>query len=266
LQALGGLGRTSVLSCGYHGYATEYAFRESFLRLISDNIGSRGYGVSSFPQLIICGRFSLGKANGQPSSFRLSGEWWPFYFSSRVTPVLLLLEYVWTRLDLEFGIGGLWGEDLELEKLNAFLLAQGARDGDRTGWNYQWVEIAEEDLESSEQLEPWQPEVLSAQEFAVITRLCDGAVIRIDDPGLLEFLAEENVDPRDFQERLLGTGLVAMAGTSIELITDRCRTAILPDGRFIAGEDNSGRLTRWLDRYRASLRGPDGQASAAGEE
>jgi hypothetical protein len=40
-----------------------------------------------------------------------------------------------------------------------------------------------------------------------------------------------------------------MAGNQMELITDRCQPAILPDGRFAAGEDNTGRMTRWIARY-----------------
>jgi hypothetical protein len=57
------------------------------------------------------------------------------------------------------------------------------------------------------------------------------------------------LDSVDIGTVLLVTGLVAMADDEMELITDRCRTAVLPDGRLIAGEDNTGRLTRWIARY-----------------
>jgi hypothetical protein len=234
---------------GYHGYASEKAFRESLLKHLGERLNTQGYGPGSFPQLMISGRYSLGKANGQPYSARVHGDWWPFYFSSRVNPLLLLLEYVWTRLDLEFGIGGLWGEDLSLEKLNPFLLTQAAEEGGRMGWRHEWVDLDEAELAGSEDLEPWQPEFLSTEQFVVITRLCEGHRFFLDDDELLGYLGERGVDAEELKASLLDTGLVAMAGDEMELITDRCRTAVLPDDRLIAGEDNTGRLTRWIARY-----------------
>src|SRR4029453_6774228 len=83
---------------------TEKAFRDSLLTHLKSRLNTAGYGPGSFPQLMISGRFSLGKANGQPYSARMHSEWRPFYFSSRVNPVLLLLEYVLTRPRFEFHI------------------------------------------------------------------------------------------------------------------------------------------------------------------
>jgi hypothetical protein len=234
---------------GYHGYATEKAFRDSLLTHLEEQLNTAGYGPGSFPQSMISGRFSLGKANGQPYSARMHGEWWPFYFSSRVNPVLLLLEYVWTRLDLEFHIGGFWGEDLTLEKMSPFLLARGVEVGGRTGWRQEWVDLEEHELAATDELEPWNPEFLPTEEFVIIQRLCDGHRVFFDDADLLRYLAEQRVGPEELKARLLDTGLVAMAGNQMELITDRCQPAILPDGRFAAGEDNTGRMTRWIARY-----------------
>lgn len=234
---------------GYHGYATEKAFRDSLLTHLKSQLNTAGYGPGSFPQLMISGRFSLGKANGQPYSARMHGEWWPFYFSSRVNPILLLLEYVWTRLDLEFHIGGLWGEDLTLEKMNPFLLARAVEEGGRTGWRQEWVDLEEHELATTDELEPWNPEFLSTEEAVIIDRLCDGHRVFFDDAAYLLYLAEQRVDPEELKARLLDTGLVAMAGNEMELITDRCQLAILPGGRFAAGEDNTGRMTRWMARH-----------------
>lgn len=234
---------------GYHGYASEKALRDSLLTHLKEQLNTAGYGPGSFPQLMISGRFSLGKANGQPYSARMHGEWWPFYFSSRVNPILLLLEYVWTRLDLEFGIGGLWGEDLTLEKMNPFLLASGDEESNRTGWRQEWVDLEEHELAVSNELQPWNPEFLSTEEFVIMTRLCEGHRVLFDDPDLHRYLADEHVDLNELKERLLDTGLVAMAGNEIQLITDRCQPVVLPDGRFAAGEDNTGRMTRWIAQY-----------------
>ncbi|HZT96875.1 MAG TPA: DUF6602 domain-containing protein [Chloroflexota bacterium] len=235
---------------GFHGYASEKAFRDSLLAHLAEQINVPGYGPGSFPQLMISGKYSLGKANGQPYSARMHEGWWPFYFSTRVKPILLLLEYVWTRLNQEIGIGGLWGEDLSLERLSPFLITQAAAsEAGRVGWRYEAVALDESQLESGEEFEPWEPEFVSIHEFVALTRLCDGHRVVLNDPDLLRYLADAQVDPQDLRERLLDTGLVALAGDEIELITERCQTAVLPDGRYVAGENNTGRLSRWLERY-----------------
>jgi hypothetical protein len=234
---------------GYHGYASERAFRESLVSHIDQQINTHGYGAGSFPQLMISGQYSLGKANGQPYSARMHGQWWPFYFSSRVSPILLLLEYVWTRLDAEYRIGGLWGQDLTLERHNPFLLAQGVEQDGQLGWRYEWVSLAENELASGEDFEPWEPEYLSAEQFAVISWLCEGRRVGMDDPDLLRYLEQAGLVGEEFKESLLDTSLVAMAGNEFELITERCLPAILPDVGYVAGEDNSGRMSRWLEQY-----------------
>lgn len=244
---------------GYHGYASEKAFRDSLLSHLQGNLTTKGFGPGSFPQLMISGRYSLGKANGQPFSARMHEGWWPFYFSTRVSPVLMLLEYVWTRLDLEFGIGGLWGEDLSLERRNPFLLTQGAEQNGVTGWHLEWVDLSEDDLASAEEFEPWEPEELSHVEFVVITWLCNGNEVHLDDHEFLDFLAGEDVAPEDLKARLVQTGLVAMSGAEIELITTACMTAVLDDGRLVAGENNTGRFERWMAKHLAT-EGGEGQS------
>ena len=47
---------------------------------------------------------------------------------------------------------------------------------------------------------------------------------------------------------LLDTSLVALDKNCLVLITDACQCAILSDGKFVAGENNSGRFTRWMDK------------------
>ena len=50
---------------GYHGYQSEAALRKCMIDFLSDdNLGGKGFGVASFPQLIISDKFSLIKLNG----------------------------------------------------------------------------------------------------------------------------------------------------------------------------------------------------------
>ena len=235
---------------GYHGFRTERGFRQSLVSYLQRHMGTHGSGVHSFPQLIISGTYSLGKANGQPFSAPLVDGQWPFYYSASINPLQLLLEYIWTRLARDFDIGGLWGEDLTLESLHSFLLATVEEgNGRAVGWNYEYYNASEAELAAARDFVEWEPVRLSAEQLVVIRLLCEGGTVRFDDPSLLAFLTDEGIDIDQFKHDLLQTRLVAISGNGLELITERCQCAILPNGEFIAGEDNTGRLTRWMQRY-----------------
>ena len=67
---------------GYDGFKTEYSFREKFRKFLGENVGNKGFGVSSCPQLYISGLHSLVKVNGQPYSAPLEDGWWNYLVSS----------------------------------------------------------------------------------------------------------------------------------------------------------------------------------------
>ncbi|MGV9616816.1 DUF6602 domain-containing protein [Nocardia xishanensis] len=238
---------------GYHGFKSEHRFRMALYEFVKDHIGQQGFGVGGFPQLIVSGAFSLVKANGQPySAPLLEDDWWPFYFSTAVNPVLMILELIWTRIDRLYRIGELWGKDLELEVPHAFLIAKATEDvAGRSGWNYAFVNNTTESLAGLEDTESWSPSFLSMAQCVVITSLCSGGTVRFDDKRLKDFLTRHGVDDMDaFWSELLATTLVAKSsdGNELVLIAIECLTAVLPDGRFVAAENNTGRLSRWIER------------------
>ena len=49
-----------------------------------------------------------------------------------------------------------------------------------------------------------------------------------------------------------------MNGNVLELLTEGCVVSGLPDGQFVAADDNTGRLTRWIaKRYPTEIRKPE---------
>jgi len=236
---------------GFHGFKSEQAFREALFDYLRENTGKSGFGVHSFPQLIVSGDFSMVKANGDPYSVALTDEgWWPFYFSTAVNPVLMILELLWTRLEREHSVGMPWGDDLEIEVPHAFLLARAGRHDDgRRGWNYKFVNSRKSNLEALGDTEPWEPSFLSEAQFFIISLLGRDQPVILQDAGLLKFLAGMGVtDAAEFWEELLDTRLVARTsdGTRLVLIDVECQTAFLPDGRIVAADANSGRLLAWV--------------------
>ncbi|MFD9651099.1 DUF6602 domain-containing protein [Streptomyces mirabilis] len=240
---------------GMHGFKSERAFRASMVEYLERNIGNIGFGPTSFPQLIISGGYSLVKTNGRPFMVPLVDGWWRLYFSTPENPLRLLLEFIWTRLDEMYGLGhSFWGEDLETEVGRALLSFRATRVDGRAGWEVQAHEADDEALNGVPVAEQWSPEFVGEEEFVLLTRLCQGKSVRCDDPKMLSWLESRGVEIDDVRNRLLETRLVASSGQELRLITRKCQLAILPTGEYIAAENSTGRLDRWISRRIESLR------------
>ncbi|MEV1035565.1 MULTISPECIES: hypothetical protein [unclassified Streptomyces] len=235
---------------GMHGFKSERAFRLSMANYLEQNIGNHGFGPANFPQLIVSGACSLVKANGRPFMAPLIDEWWPFYFSTPENPLRLLLEFIWTRLDEVYGLGGeIWGEDLETEITRTLLSCRAARIDGRGGWQVQVHNAGDEALDVTSATEQWSPNFIGEEEFVLLTRLCQGREVRCDDPEMLAWLESRGVEFCDVRNRLLETRLVASSGQKLKLIAKKCQLAILPTGEYVAAENSTGRLNRWVSRW-----------------
>ena len=67
--------------------------------------------------------------------------------------------------------------------------------------------------------------------------------------GFYTSLAAEGLEVDTFVRGLIATSLVARNGTKLTLTTVNCACLLLPDGRRIAADNNTGRLERWVDRF-----------------
>jgi hypothetical protein len=232
---------------GYDGFKSESNFRTSLYDTLLKNLGVKGYGPGSFPQLIVSGSYSLVKANGQPFTTPLVGHpGWAFFDSSNANPLALLLEFVWTRLARDYDIGGLWGEDLDQELLRPFLIAHPAVEKDKpVGWNVEYVPW-DKVRDTVSAYAEWQPEFVTEAQSVVLTMLSVGGSVFTDDVEFVALAAEAGMSPENFVQSLIDTRLLARAGNELELITEGLVVALLPDGRIVAAENNTGRLSRWL--------------------
>lgn len=234
---------------GYHGFQSELALRQAFVSYLSGNVMATGYGILSFPHLIICGENSLIKLNGQPYNGAMRSDLkWDFYASSKVNPVLLLLELIWTKLERLYGIGGFWGEDLQIEVLHPLLCASPASFGGLMGWAYGINDRTDDELREDSSLIEWQPNQIDIQQFTVLNRLGSERRIDTSDPEFIAWLISEGKNPQKFVTSLVRTGLVARSGDLIQLTTEQLSCAALPNGQFVAAENNTGRLDRWIEK------------------
>lgn len=231
---------------GFHGFAKETSFREALIGQLKDHVGEAGTGPGSFPNLIVSGQHCAVKANGRPYSARVVEGRWPFYLSMAANPLLLFLELVWTRLDEMFEIVDPWGDDLVVQTGRGFIFGEGVERNGRTGWHMTYVRPSEAELSAIEPELEWEPWYLSQHEFVLVNRLCAGLTVDFADQNLVDWLTNDGIDPDVIKGSLVGTRLVASAGSEIRLITRSCACAILSTGELVAGDNNTGRLERWI--------------------
>jgi Domain of unknown function (DUF6602) len=237
---------------GYDGFKSEYGLREGLIKYIEEVGSGQGFGVPSFPQLIICKNYSLVKANGRPYVVPMREGYWDFMMSSKANPVLLLLEFIWTKLSLEFDVGMPWGDDTEQEKLNEFLRAKPVEKSGQLGWMYKYDELSKKTLEARESTFSWEPIEITSSQYVIFTKLAKEN-IDISDPEFISF-AEESGSRDMFVQSILDTNLVSLDGANLKLISDDVVVAVIPDGRFLVAENNSGRFEKWLDRLMAEFK------------
>ncbi|MFY0670153.1 MAG: hypothetical protein JXQ95_19130 [Alteromonas stellipolaris] len=233
---------------GYHGFKTESSFREALISFINENQMTEGFGIGSFPQLIVCGKHSLIKMNGYPYCGPLKLGFWGFYTSSNTNPVLLMLELIWTRLSYDVFVDDLWGDDLKVESFSPFLAGKIARAGDRLGWEYRYTPIEQKHLTNRSLETDWSPTVLSISQFNVFQILCSEQSVALKDIRLKKFVKQSGSEFDEFITSLIRTGLIAKSGDELCLTTDQCQCAILPNSDLVVAENNSGRLTRWIEK------------------
>lgn len=248
---------------GYEGYKDEYTLREGFVGYL-DGLVKRPpetrlrFNINTFPNLIVCRNASLVKLDGMPYSGSVDERgWWWWMGSRRLKPFHVLLELLWTRLDYLLKIGpDIFGEDLETDTLSPFLACRAEQNGAQQGWRYENLKWSREKLAGASEHEAWHPAVLNELEFELVNRLCQGVAVNLKDPGLLARLKREGQTVESVTKSLNEKMLTMVDGDSLKLITDQCSCMILPDGRFVAAENKSGRLMRYaLKAVEESRRG-----------
>jgi len=238
---------------GYGGYKTEASLRKGFIKFIEAKFGQQGYGVPSIPNLIVANGNSLVKLSGHPWATPLHHNgMWSVLGSSSSNTLELMLEVIWTKLSYIRSMPELFGEDLKLEAFSTLVNAKPQRHPtkpDAWGWVYELVEIPQAELSASSKTSDWKPAFLTLSQNDVLIRLCKGEEIRITDNDFIKFIESEGEKVADFVDRLVNTTLVALDGDILKLTTFKCQTMVLPDGRLIGGENNTGRLTRWALKF-----------------
>lgn len=256
---------------GYNGFASEFNFRQSFIEYLSKNLTTDmnnkigGFGPHNFPNLIICGQYSMIKQNGMPFGCPMQEEnWWPFYTSSSYNPTNFFLEAIWTRLSYKFEQlpNDIFGEDLNMEPANRFLDCRLKEYNGNQGWEYNYFNISDKSLKEHTETAEWKPVEVDKKQHVVINEVGQKGEIDLSADLELEKFVVEDSDYNsltDFLEKLKLTGLVFIENNKLKLLTDECECVFLPNGKVVAGENKSGRLTNWVMREIEKLKAQEKQ-------
>lgn len=251
---------------GYDGFKDELSLRSKMIEFLQKNVKydsveqinnadltqvdskrGQGFGITSLPNLIICGNNSIIKTNGMPYALSVEAPTDGFIWlaSYRRNPIVLLLELLWTRLTYSYHLSSsIFGDELYDEALAPLLAAKLMKD---TGWAYSFFNYSKGDLKKIDSMydNEWQPETLSQNEFIVMSLLCEKGELEIDE--LKKMVSSESVDGIDKMiENLTSYRLVYVTDRKVRLLTKQCKCVIDPELGFIAADDYDGRLTNWI--------------------
>lgn len=242
------------ITFGYNGYKSESALREAFWSFLEDNKSEgekiiKGFGALSFPNLIVCDKYSLLKGNGMPYSVPLyKDKWWLLYFSTDDNPFYLLMELIWTRLSFMFELdSSIFGDDLIIDQVHGFIGGKYIEPEGKKGWAYFFIPIDEEQLAIPLIKSDWEPVFLTEQQYIIVQKAGTVGNVYLDDKLLLDVVKKAGVSIEDFLDELKGTGLIQIKNCEIKLITESCLAGMYK-GKYFAGENSSGRVTRWINK------------------
>jgi hypothetical protein len=243
---------------GLQWFSSEKNLRTSFIDYLKLNLSSDvnnyipGFGPQNFPNLIICDKFSLFKMNAMPFIGSVNEKnRWTFYASSSYNPTYYFLEVILSRLSYmydEIPIE-IFGEDLTIEPATKFIECSITELNGKKGWEYNFSEVSNEFLKSNIETQEWKPVELDEKQHIIISELCIKSEIDlINDKDLNEFITEgkqyESLD--EFITNIKKTGLVYVEQNKLKLLTENCQCIIMPNGKFYAEDNKTGRLTRWM--------------------
>lgn len=248
------------IAWGYNGFKSEFSLRQAFSKFVQDNISSPRKKVTrlsplTMPNLIICDKYSLVKTNGMPFYHSKINEWWPLIASTSENPLYLLLQVVWTRIQYIFKLPPtIFGDDdLVINKMHGFLHAKFVKTEEKSGWQFYDVDAKPEELKEPIKNSEWEPAFISIAQMVLLHYLINGEEIEYNSiPDLKSYLDKEVINPEALVEELVKIGLISSKDGKIKLLTSSCMCGVLPDGRYYAGENNTGTVEKWVKIFMES--------------
>lgn len=236
----------ATILLGYHGYRTESAVRERVANYLENAPTGPPRGPGSVPTLVLNDSVAVAKLTGFPWSGAIRDGWWPFLGTSSGRSVpRLFLDVLWTRLNHRRVFDrSAFGDDKTLNAWN--VLCEGRWETDPEGWTLRLQRPQVTPIVPARDDKEWSP-------VQVTTRQAD-LLLHLGKVGYIDMTEVEYADATrdDLLSDLLLLQSFRIVGPRAgsehiwEYLTIECACVFLPDGTAWAGDDSSGRLTRWI--------------------
>jgi hypothetical protein len=231
------------IAIGYNGYKSERGFRKGVFRLYQGKEELPGYGVINMPNLMISDGYSIIKLNGMPYQGLWSDEHggWCWLASSSVNPMLLVMELLYDRVEMQLDVN--LGRGLDQDEEPSFPLLFSTpeqRVGAPLGWRHQFNDVAVPSLAPEQYL--WEPVKVSDFEIEFLRFLHQQGPQSRDSNGLVAFMAEHGIEEI---ASLLGERIVLEAD-GIFSPSPKPWSAARVNGEWYCGDDSDSRFKNWL--------------------
>jgi hypothetical protein len=232
---------------GYNGFSTENALRNSFLAYLETRQGTSFCNPAGLPSLITCNGSSIYKMNGMPDHVAMNDGKWPLFASSNRNPIYLLLDQIFCRLNYAGEIPpSFFGQELDTQSGNILALASFEERKEILAWHLDVFGEVEDYGRIEDHDTPWEPQQITECE-CVVLNMIDAEGVTLDDEEFIRFVKEHGETVESIVTSLESKRLAAPKGNALEFLTAGCVTAILPDGRFIAGDNVAGKMSAYLN-------------------
>ncbi|MHB8302612.1 MAG: DUF6602 domain-containing protein [Acidobacteriaceae bacterium] len=235
---------------GYGGFKTEHSLRQGFLNFLAQNPKRPGFAGSSLPSLIVCGKNSIVKTNGQPFYFQPWQGRYLCYASSSHSPILWILNLILTRISHLYASPDWYSRDLSIDRFAPLLWGKAADKGDFQAWEYWEHPVSAKDLKQVPALtkEEWQPIQISQNQAVLLALIGNNGITKSDAVAEMSSIDVTEEQTLTLIDDLIAKRLLGWDRETLVFLTRCCSTVFTPKDGIVAHDMEDERFAEWMAR------------------
>jgi len=235
---------------GYGGFKNEQSLCQGFLNFIAQNPKTPGFAGSSLPSLVVCGKNSVVKTNGQPFYFQPWQGRYLCYASSSHSPILWILNLILTRISHLYASPDWYSRDLSIDRFSPLLWGKATDMGNVEGWEYWEHPVSAKDLSQVPVLtkEEWQPVQISQHQAVLLGLIGNDGITKKDVLAEMSSIDLTHEQTLALIDDLIAKRLLGWDRETLVFLTRRCATAFTSKDGIVAHDMEDERFAEWMSR------------------
>jgi len=235
---------------GYGGFKNEQSLCQGFLNFIAQNPKTPGFAGSSLPSLVVCGKNSVVKTNGQPFYFQPWQGRYLCYASSSHSPILWILNLILTRISHLYASPDWYSRDLSIDSFSPLLWGKATDMGNVEGWEYWEHPVSAKDLSQVPVLtkEEWQPVQISQHQAVLLGLIGNDGITKKDVLAEMSSIDLTHEQTLALIDDLIAKRLLGWDRETLVFLTRRCATAFTSKDGIVAHDMEDERFAEWMSR------------------